>query len=295
MASIHEIKLRMKSIKDTKQITNAMMLISSSKLKKARQWRDQTMPFFNTIKETIAEIMMHSENIESNYFDTRNDKIEKKTGFVILSGDKGLAGGYNHNLLNFTKDEIEKVSNPKMYIAGLIGRLHFRKLHYELQDDFLYNVQNPNLVRAGKMCDVVLDHFIEGEIDEVYLIYTEMINSLNLVPKKVKLLPLDFEELKQNLGYKADELVERDERLTYEPSPGAVFDVLVRKYLKGILYSALVESYTSELNARMAAMEGATKNADKMLQELDLYYNRARQAAITQEITEIIGGAEAIQ
>ncbi len=298
MASMREIKLRMKSIKETRQITKAMKLISAAKLKKARQQLEQTLPYFNKVKSTIGDILVHSGNIENIYFDVRAGKADKKTGFVILTGDKGLAGGYNHNILKLAEEKIKEAAAPKLFVAGHMGRNYFSRRSFDLYPDFDYPVQNPTVYRAREIAEIVLEQFKNGELDEVYLVYTLMVSTIKLVPQTLKLLPLDLDVLAADVGYgtiSETRDVKIDEMFTYEPSVKAVFDVLIPKYVKGIVYGALVEAFTSEQSARMSAMDNATANADDMLQSLNLYYNRARQAAITQEISEIVGGAAALQ
>ncbi|MDP4094255.1 MAG: ATP synthase F1 subunit gamma [Bacillota bacterium] len=291
MASMREIKLRIKSVKETRQITNAMKLISAAKLKKARQQLEETLPYFDKVKTTIADILLHSGNIDNTFFDIRKEKENKKKGYVVITGDKGLAGGYNHNILKLAEKELESSPDSILFIPGITGRNYFTRKGCNMAKDFDYPVQNPTVYRAREIADILLDMFKKGEVDEVYVIYTKMISSIRLEPEVMKLLPLNMEALREDLK----ESRPVDESLVYEPSPKAVFDVLIPKYVKGIMYGTLVEAFTSEQNARMTAMDNATSNADEVLQKLNLYYNRARQASITQEITEIVGGAAALQ
>lgn len=291
MANMREIKSRMKSIKETRQITKAMKLISAAKLKKARQQLDQTKPFFDKVRATIGDILMHSGKIDNIFFDLRNEKEGKRKCFVIITGDKGLAGGYNHNIIKLAEGEIDKDPNSLLLVAGHMGRGHFIRKKYNVDTEFDYPVQNPTIYRARDVAERILDLFKNGVVDEVFLIYTKMISSITLEPKIMQVLPLTIEALRDDVN--AAE-VKIDEILSYEPSPQAVFDVLIPKYVKGIIYGALVEAFTSEQNARMSAMDNATTNADEMLKILNLNYNRARQAAITQEISEIVGGAAAL-
>lgn len=298
MASMREIKIRIKSIKETRQITKAMKLISAAKLKKARQQLDQTLPYFNKVKSTIADILEHSgnvENLENPFFDLRKDKQDKRTGFIVLTGDKGLAGGYNHNILKLAEGRVKESGKHLLFVAGHMGRNYFARKSYSMYEDFDYPVQNPTVYRAREIAEIVLDLFKKGELDEVYLVYTEMVSTIKLVPQIMKLLPLNLDALKEDIGMSDTAETKVDDIFSYEPSPGAVFGVLIPKYVKGIIYGALVEAFTSEQSARMTAMDNATSNADDMLQSLNLYYNRARQAAITQEISEIVGGAAALQ
>jgi len=300
MASMREIKHRMKSIKETRQITKAMKLISAAKLKKARQQLEQTLPYFNKVKCTIGDILIHSGTINNIYFDLRSEKTDgKKVGFVILTGDKGLAGGYNHNILKLAEEKIaEQSADPLLFVAGHMGKNYFSRHNYNMFHDFDYPVQNPTVYRAREIAEKILEQFKKGELDEVYLIYTVMISAIKLEPQALKLLPLDPEALAADVAYGAVceiKSVKIDEMFVYEPSVKDVFDVLIPKYVKGIIYGAMVEAFTSEQSSRMSAMDNATANADDMLQSLNLFYNRARQAAITQEISEIVGGAATLK
>lgn len=297
MANMKEIRVRIKSVKQTKQITKAMKLISASKLKKAKAQLEATRPFFNKIQSTLKFILHHTEGEENlKYFDKREKIKNRKTGYVIITGDKGLCGGYNNNVMKVAEAHIEEYSKDKelkLFVVGNVGRNYFYKKGYNTDADFLYPVQNPTLFRARDISDILIDMFNNYQLDEVYLIYTKMITSLTLEPQIVKLLPfepVDFEETQED--------VEQTKYLlnfNFEPSPQVVFDNLAPQYIRGIIYGALVEAFTSEQSARMTAMDSATRNADELIKKLTLHYNRARQAAITQEISEIIGGAEAIK
>jgi len=235
MANMREIRMRIKSIEETRQITRAMKLISVAKLKKARRQLEQTLPYFT------------------------------------------------------------KCSNPTLFVAGVIGRNYFVRNHFNVSKEFDYPVQNPTVYRARDIADNIVVQYITHELDEVYLIYTELISAIKMVTRHIKLLPLDLDELKEDIGFHQNDRIRIDDNMIYEPSPRAVCDVLIPKYLKGIIYGAMVEAFTSEQSARMAAMDNATTNADEMLQKLKLSYNRARQSAITQEISEIVGGTSVQQ
>ena len=295
MANIREIKLRIKSVTDTRQITKAMKLISAAKLKKAQQQLEQTLPFFNMVKIAIADILSRSGNINSRYLDRRTEKQNPATGIFVLTGDKSLTGGYNHKIIKYTELLCRQNNNPQLFIAGLIGRMYFTRKTALVDESFRFQVSDPTVDRASEIANIMLDRFLSGELDEVCLVYTQKINAFRLEPKAVKLLPLDLESLKREFGIEKTEEVNPGNPIYFEPSPGDVFDVLVPRYLNGIVYGALVESFTSEQSARMTAMDSATANADKMISALNLQYNRARQAAITQEITEIVGGASALE
>ena len=291
--NMREIKLRIKSINQMRQITKAMKLISASKLKKARAQLEETIPYFNKVRETIADILAHSGDVESRYFNLRNEKSGKRKAYIIITGDKGLAGGYNSNIKKLAEQAIgDDKENAVLLVAGNSGRSYFIRKQYNVHTEFDYVVQNPTVFRAREIGDIILNLYNKQEVDEVYIVFTQMMSAITLEPKLLKLLPLEIGALRMDV--KAEE-VKIDEQIKYEPSPSVVLDVLIQKYIKGIMYGAFVEAFTSEQNARMTAMDNATKNADEMLQKLNLYYNRARQAAITQEISEIVGGASALK
>jgi F-type H+-transporting ATPase subunit gamma len=295
MPRMREIKGRMKSIKETKQITKAMKLMSAAKLKKARQQLDKTLPFFKSIEETMADILAHSADLESKYFeDMQNPKESPKRAYIILSGDKGLAGGYNSNIFKLSEAHIGDKKDSLLFVGGHVGNAYFKKKGFNVCDKFFYPIQNPTVTRAREMSDIVLEYYNKGEVDEIFIIFTYMISNISLEPRVIQLLPLDLDELRRILGVE-NVHEQTDSSMRYEPSPKAVFDVLVPKYIKGIIYCSLVESFTSEQIARMTAMDNATANAEEMLDKLNLYYNRARQSAITQEISEIVGGAAVLE
>lgn len=289
MANVREIKLRIKSVTQTRQITKAMKLISAAKRKKARQQLEQTLPYFNTVKSTITDILSRSGDLGNKYFDRRVDKQDRTAGVFALTGDKSLTGGYNHNIIKHAEQLCQSNKKSCLFVAGQIGRTYFQKQAASVDESFDYQVSDPTVERACEIADIMLDRFLSGELDEIYLSYTQMINTFRLEPQTIKLLPLSLDDLGKNSG------AETCNAICYEPSSDEVFDVLVPKYLKGVLYGALVEAFTSEQSARMTAMDSATTNADKIISTLNLQYNRARQAAITQEITEIVGGASALE
>lgn len=292
MATIKEIRTRMKSVEQTLKITNAMYLISSSKLRKARQMLSDVQPYFQKITETISDILHHSPEIEHCFFDKRPHKkgAERKVGYVVITGDKGLAGAYNHNIIKLTEQLVAQTPGAIVFPVGQFGRNYFITHGVVEQDDesFLYTVQDPTTHRAMEMSEFLLGQFTRGELDEVYIIYTEMVSSVRLEPTVRKLLPLDVDAF----PWKPRTPERYHQTVEYVPSAKSVLSQLVPGYAKGILFGALVESFCSEQNARMTAMDSSTKNAREMLRALSLVYNRVRQSAITQEITEIVGGSQ---
>lgn len=293
MPNKREIKLKIQSVTQTRQITKAMKLISAAKRKKARRQLDQAFPYFEKIRWTMADILSRGET-GGKYFDRRAEKQEKTAGVIVLTGDKSLTGGYNHNVISHAERLCREIQNPALLVAGQTGRNFFQKKAAAVDGSFCYQVSDPTIERACEMADRILESFLSGELDEIYLVYTHMINTFRLEPRTIRLLPLNPDDIQRDSGEQDEKKEGPEGLLCYEPSPGEVFDVLVPKYLRGILYGALVEAFASEQSARMTAMDSATTNADRMIAALSLTYNRARQASITQEITEIVGGASAL-
>ena len=290
MANAREIQSRINSIKSTMKITNAMYTISSSKLKKARKALTDTEPYFYALQSTIARIIRHTPDIEDPYFDTRPHikQKDREIGYIVVTADKGLAGAYNHNIFKLAQEQIEKGGQPVLYVVGELGQQFLSKKGIAVEEDFRYTVQNPNMSRARIIEERVVNDFLEGRLDEVHMIYTKMVNAIKMEAEIVQLLPVPKTRLESNIPIDV-----HLEEITMKPSPKAVIDAIVPNYIAGFIYGGLVESYSSEQNSRMLAMQSATKSAQDMLAELAITYNRVRQAAITQEITEVIGGAKA--
>lgn len=290
MASAKEIKDRMKSIQDTMKITNAMYMISSSKLKRAKKALMDTEPYFYTLQSTMSRILRHLPEMHTIYFQHEDDVVKEKKakGYIVVTADKGMAGAYNHNVLKLAEEHIKKEEDTKLYVLGELGRHYFEHQEINIDKQFHFTVQNPSLSRARNIAETILAEYENHEVDEVYIIYTKMVNSMQAETQFLQLLPLKRSDFNAKLPVDIPM-----EEIAMKPSPEAVMDRIVPDYLVGFIYGALVESYSSEQNSRLMAMEAATESASKMLHELDILYNRARQAAITQEITEVISGAKA--
>ena len=293
MASITEIRSRMRSVEQTLKITNAMYLISSAKVKKARKQLSEVEPYFDRLAKTILDIFRHSPDLQHRYIEGHEKpKEERKTGFVVITGDKGLAGAYNHNVLKLAESYLARKKDPTLFLIGQMGRHYFEKKNISIDGEFMYTAQDPTLERAREIVDTLVGLFEQGALDDIYLVFTHTYSAMRMEPEIIKLLPLDRAMLSARRGLSvADQY--RDV-VRYEPSKEAVLDVLVPGVLKGYMFAALVESFCSEQNARMTAMDTASDSAKEMLSALSLEFNRARQGAITQEITEIAGGAAAL-
>ncbi len=289
MANAREILDRMRSIKDTMKITNAMYMVSSSKLQKVRRDLKNTEPYFYMIQDGLAKILSVAPEAGDDYFYNRPERegADRRKGFLVITADKGLAGAYNHNIIKSTEEGNALKENDMLFIVGQVGRHYFERKNIPIDMSFNYTAQNPTMNRARHIAKILVELFEEKKLDDVYVIYTKMVNSITVEPVIKQLLPLKQEHIEI-----------RDENNNYEnaefiPDAQTVFNKIVPDYVAGFIYGALIESYCSEHNARMMAMETATNAASDMLKDLEVQYNRARQAAITDEITEVIAGARA--
>lgn len=293
MANTREIQSRMKSIQDTMKITNAMYMISSTKLRKARKSLEDTEPYFYTLQAMVARMMRHMPDIKNEYFDAHTEvpKQERKKGFIVVTADKGLAGAYNHNVLKMAHEQVEGSKSCKLFVVGELGRHYFAGKGIDVEEQFHYTAQNPTMHRARVITGKILDLYLQRELDEVYMIYTKMENSIQMETVMEPLLPLMREESSKIPTEVSMSVIQ--EEFILKPTPEAVIDNVVPNFVTGFVYGALVESFCSEQNSRMMAMEAANKSATAMIHDLSIAYNRIRQAMITQEITEVISGAKA--
>ena len=273
------IKRRIKSVGSTKQITNAMQLVASSKLRKAKIRAEQTRPYFNELYKTMCEIASANDDF-STVFPTPREVKSKL--FIVIAGDRGLAGGYNSNVLKMAVAAHENdAQKPKIIAIGKKSAEFFEKHEYDVVASYANIAEDIKPNTAQDIVDIAIRMFTSGEIDEVDVFYTMFISSMSQEPETMKLLPLDTANL------------EATSKMTYDPSPEAVFNRIVPKFTASLLMCAVVESFASEQGARRTAMEAATDNADAMTENLSLLYNRARQASITTEIIDIVSGASA--
>ena len=280
MASMKDIKTRIRSVESTQQITRAMELVATSKLRHARERVERSRPFHEVLGEAIAGIQAGLKETPSVYSEVRP---VKKTCFVVIGGDRGLAGGYNANLFKLAAAEMQG-KQAQVITIGKKAQEHYAKRPVTVAADYPGIAETMRISDTHPIVEDMLKLFREGKVDEVFLCYTEFISPLQQEPKCLKLLPAHFDA--------ADEQPAGAHVLTeYDPSPESVFDAVIPEYLYGVLYGAVVESYCSEQSARRMAMEAASDNAGEMIENLNLSYNRARQAAITQEITEIVAGS----
>ena len=295
MATIKEIRDRIESVNDTRKITNAMYLISSTKLRRARKMLTDTEPFLFSTQAMISRIVRHlPEGVENIFLETRLDipEEERRRGYIVFTDDKGLAGAYNHNVLKLAEEHIRNDGDKwKLFVIGEVGRFHFASKDMKIEESFIFTSQNPTLHRARKIAAEILEYYYTRKIDEFYIIYTT-VHGNKTETRFEKLLPLDLITDIRQEKIPAGTLLEE---FLMEPSPSAVLDNIVPNYITGFIYGALVEAFCSVQSARMMAMDSANKNAEKMINELQRTYNRQRQAMITQEITEVVSGAKALK
>lgn len=308
MAQGFDIRKRMRSIGDIRQMTRAMYLISAVKMKKARSQLARTLPFFETCRVSMAQIQRMSPDVRNRWFTGHSlRKTDKRVlGYFLLTGDQGLAGAYNMNLLNaaekrIRRDLVEKArqgvtAEARIFVAGTIGKEPLAAHGFTVDPDFTYPIDSPTYFRAREISDIIHDLFERRELHEVYVIYTVIHSAIDMRPVVTRLVPIDTDSLLD--GIPAETLALRTsaatDTLEYVPSSAAVMDYLVSTYLRGMVYGALTEAYASEQTARMTAMDNATENAEEILERLRLESNRLRQAAITAELSEIVGGAEVL-
>ena len=285
MASMRDIKRRKSSISSTQQITNAMKLVSTVKLQKAKARAEQTDPYFNYMYHTVCSMLSKSQNINHPYL---TGKDTSKKAVVVITSNRGLAGGYNSNVVKLITESDWKKEYVDIYAVGGKGADALNHRGYHIAQNASDVMEDPTYPDAMALCEQVLKAFADGEVGEIYLAYTHFKNTVSQEPKLIKLLPVEIDEA---------DLQEDSQNhilMNFEPNEEEALDAIIPKYVTSLFYGALVEAVASENGARMQAMDSATSNAEEMISDLTLKYNRARQGSITQELTEIIAGANAI-
>ena len=289
MAGTKEIKGRIQSVRETGKITNAMYLIASTKMRKAREELANTRPYFEALRGEIKRVFRTVEGVESRYFYPGDDHPLRGTyAYLVITADKGLAGMYNQNVLREAQRLLNEHADAKLFVVGEYGRQYFAHHQIPVERSFLYTAQNPTMQRAREISSTLLDFYDSGQVQKIFVIYTDMKNAMTEEAKSTRLLPFHRQTFASRPEEKAVKTPFR-----FEPSIETVLDTLIPSYVSGFLYSALVDSFCSEQNARMTAMRTANDNAEALLATLSSDYQRLRQAEITQEITEITAGAAA--
>lgn len=298
MASMRDIKRRKASIQSTSQITKAMKLVSTVKLQKAKGHAEETKPYFNKMYETVAGMLAKSGSEGNPYVREKGEDAPKKKGVILITSNRGLAGGYNSNIVKLVTQGDFRREDTVIYPVGRKGLESLRRLGYTCEGDYSEVINKPQFGDAVSIGKTVIHALESGELDEVYLAYTVFKNTVTQIPTLIKILPFDEADVK---ALQSDVSSEKEQKtgavalMNYEPEEEETLGYIIPLYMNSLIFGALVESVASENGARMQAMDSATNNAEEMIDTLGLQYNRARQAAITQELTEIVAGASAIE
>jgi len=291
MSGTKEIKTHMQSVQETRKITNAMYLIASTKLRKARQELDNTRPYFEALRGEIRRIFRTTSSVDSRYFYPNDEDFPISDGYgcLVITADKGLAGSYNQNAIREAMRLLDEHPGMKLFVVGEYGRRFFTQRKIPIEHSFLYTAQNPTMARAREISALLLDGFDRGELKKIFMVYTDMANAMSFQARSTRLLPF------HRPHFEGPEPPDEREHPDFEflPDVRSVLDSMMPSYVSGYIYSALIDSFCCEQQARMTAMDNANQNAEKLLADLSLEFNRVRQAGITQEITEVSAGAKA--
>ena len=293
MANLRDVRLRMRAIEQTLQVTKAMNLISTAKLRKGRRALDDTKPYFDRIQKSVFDIFSCTGKIKSAFYRKKDPSKKYHTAIIVVSSDKGLAGGYNANVFRQVNELCARVKNPILITIGTMGYRHFSTSPYVILENFPFCSQVPTVEYAEEISTYVLSQYLWEVYDEIHIVYTHMFSSVKVVPVERQLIPLNKEKIQSEI-VKLGNIKRVDLKFEFLPSAEKVFDALIPHYFKGIIYCCMAEAFASEQSARMSAMNEASKSAEEMLGALRISYNRARQAGITQEISEVVGGSAAL-
>ena len=291
MANLRDVRLRMRAIRQTLQVTKAMNLISTAKLRRGRRRLHDVEPFFSRIEKTMFDILSGAGMPGSKFLKAAGGN-SSHTAIIAITSDKGLAGGYNANICNLVNQFCAKAKNPVIIVVGDIGNRRFSLSPWPVLKNFSFKSGLPELEDAKEIADYIVSQYLLGMFDEIHIVYTHMYSSVKLAPREYQLLPLVLDIMRKHFEQSGEK--RQDLQFDFLPSREEVFEHLVPMYIKGIVFCCLVEAYASEQSARMSAMREASKSAEEMLAALQLHYNHVRQTNITQEITEIIGSAEGL-
>lgn len=284
MASMRDIKRRKSSVQSTQQITKAMKLVSTVKLQRAKGRAEKSKTYFSCMYDTVASMLSKAGTVNHPFLMAGEST---KKAVIVITANRGLAGGYNSNIVKLIKNSDFKKEDLLLYTIGTKGRDALARLGYTIAADYSEVIDEPMYSDAMEISRKLLEEFAAGRIGEIYVAYTGFKNTVTHVPTLLKLLPVKVEDDRpQSEDHQAV--------MEFEPECEEAIDLIIPKYITSLIYGALIESVASENGARMQAMDSATSNADDMISKLSLLYNRARQSSITQELTEIIAGAEAI-
>lgn len=287
MASMRDIKRRKVSIQSTQQITKAMKLVSTVKLQKAKAKAEKTKDYFDCMYDTVSNVLARTTNLNHPFL---NSGESGKKAIIVITSNRGLAGGYNNNIVKLVTSSGFDKDNSLIYAIGRKGEEALDKRGYTIEESLNDMIEAPVYADAMGLCGRLLAGFSEGKISEIYLAYTAFKNTVVHEPKLLKLLPVEANNNSEEL----EEDKTESTPMNFEPEDDEALDLIIPKYITSLIYGGMVEAVASENGARMQAMDSATSNATEMIDDLTLMYNRARQGSITQELTEIIAGANAI-
>lgn len=291
---MRDIKRRKSSVESTQQITKAMKLVSTVKLQRAKARAEQSRFYFRAVYETVTSILAKAGEVDHPYLKSGENG---KKAVILISSNKGLAGGYNSNVIKLiTRNDAFNKDNTTIYAIGKKGKDAFMREGYPIFKDFSEAIEEPVYKDGMIVTDDLLKAFEKGEISEIYLAYTFFKNTVSHVPTLIKLLPVDMDAVQQDIDGDGvtDEQPAPTAPMNFEPADEEALNLIIPKYLSSLIYGALISAQAAENGARMQAMDNATNNAADMIDHLSLLYNRARQGKITTELTEIIAGADAI-
>jgi len=283
MANARDIRRRIRSVKNIQQITKAMKMVAAARLRRAQERAIASKPYTDKISDVLASVAAHTGDASHPLLTVRD---VEQIGYLVLSADKGLAGAYSSNLVKEVLSQVRGKDNAVLVTVGRKARDYFKRRGYTIDGEYTGFSEKPSYQDAADLAQLMAGKFAAGEYDEIYLVYTQFYSPINQKPTTVKLLPV--------AGVGQEKETPQTEYI-FEPSAGEVLNMLLPSYLKTVIYSALLQSAASELGARMTAMGSATDNAQELISKLTLNYNKVRQATITREITEIVGGAEALK
>ena len=287
MASIADIRHHMRVVSQTRQITRAMHMISTAKMKKGLARYEANQTYLSEVRQTIKDVLTHVEGRKQGYLRRPRGN---RAAHIIIAADKGLAGGYNSGVLQLAEEHMKAYEESNIFCIGQMAREYLERRGYVIDIEFAHVIQDPTLYHARQIAETVLELYNQNMLDEVYIVYTRRISTMVQKPEVIRLLPVrveDFDDVEAS--------VSSQEEILYEPSVTRLMELLIPQYLIGVIYSALVQSFASEQCARMNAMDAATRNANEMMDRLGHELNRARQSQITNEIAEIIAGADALE
>ena len=283
MANLKDIQQRIKSVGSIQKVTKAMKMVAAAKVKRAQETMEISRPYSKNVQDLICRIL---PEISSSNIDLIEKRDVKKKGFIVITSDRGFAGSFNSSVIRLAEKEVEKFGkdNVQLFCLGKKASEHFSRRNYNIKESFYDFWKDMNFDTASDIAEAIIDSFINKEVDEIHVIYNRFRNLASQDLMMEKVLPIDFTENYNVKNYNYD----------YEPSRESTVNILLPKHLKVQMWQQMLESYSSEEAARMIAMDNATENAKEIIKELKLEFNKARQAAITTEMLEIVGGAEAL-